>query len=38
MVVDANNTVRYLQVTPELAQLPDMDKAFAVAKSLINQS
>jgi len=38
MVVDANNTVRYLQVTPELAQLPDMDKAFAVAKSLITQS
>jgi thiol peroxidase len=38
IVVDANNTVRYLQVTPELAQLPDMDKAFAVAKSLINQS
>lgn len=35
MVVDANNTVRYLQVTPELTQLPDLDKAFAVAKSLI---
>ena len=35
MVVDANNTVRYLQVTPELVQLPDLEKAFAVAKSLI---
>ncbi len=38
MVVDANNIVRYLQVTPELAQLPDLDKAFAVAKSLITAS
>ena len=28
MVVDAHNTVRYLQITPELAQLPDMDEAF----------
>jgi thiol peroxidase len=35
MVVDAHNTVRYLQVTPELTQLPDLDEAFAVAKSLI---
>ena len=38
MVVDPNNTVRYLQITPELTQLPNMDEAFAVAKSLINQS
>lgn len=38
MVVDAQNTVRYLQVTPELAQLPDLEKAFAVAKSLITAS
>lgn len=35
MVVDAHNTVRYLQVTPELVQLPDLDEAFTVAKSLI---
>ena len=35
MVVDARNTVRYLQVTPELTQLPNLDEAFAVAKSLI---
>jgi thioredoxin-dependent peroxiredoxin len=38
MVIDANNTVRHLQVTPELVQLPDLDKAFAVAKSLITAS
>jgi thiol peroxidase len=38
MVVDAHNTVRYLQVTPELTQLPDLDEAFAVAKSLITAS
>jgi len=38
MVVDAHNTVRYLQITPELTQLPDLDEAFAVAKSLIAAS
>jgi thiol peroxidase len=38
MVVDSHNTVRYLQITPELAQLPNMDEAFAVAKSLITAS
>ena len=38
MVVDAHNTVRYLQITPELTQLPDLDEAFAVAKSLITES
>jgi thiol peroxidase len=25
MVIDAHNTVRYLQITPELAQLPDLN-------------
>jgi thiol peroxidase len=35
MVVDAHNTVRHLQITPELTQLPNLDEAFAVAKSLI---
>ena len=35
MVIDAHNHVRYLQITPELAQLPDMNEAFAVARSLI---
>jgi thiol peroxidase len=38
MVIDAHNTVRYLQITPELAQLPDLDEAFAVAKTLITAS
>jgi thiol peroxidase len=38
MVVDANNTVRYLQITPELAQLPDMEEAFQVARKLITSS
>jgi thiol peroxidase len=38
MVVDAHNIVRYLQITPELVQLPDLDEAFAVAKSLIATS
>ena len=37
MVVDPNNMVRYLQITPELTQLPNLDEAFAVAKSLINK-
>lgn len=35
MVVDASDTVRHLQITPELAQLPDMDEAFQVARKLI---
>lgn len=38
MVIDAHNIVRYLQITPELAQLPDLDEAFAMAKSLITAS
>ena len=38
MVIDAHNQVRYLQITPELAQLPDLNEAFAVAKSLITAS
>ena len=38
MVIDAQNTVRYLQVTPELTQLPNLDEAFAVAKSLVTGS
>jgi thiol peroxidase len=38
MVVDAQNKIRYLQITPELAQLPDMDEAFAFARSLITAS
>ncbi len=38
MVVDAHNKIRYLQITPELAQLPDMDEAFTFARSLITAS
>jgi thiol peroxidase len=34
MVVDKDNVIRYLQVTPELAELPDMEAAFAAAKKL----
>lgn len=34
MVVDPNNIVRYLQITPELGQLPDMEAAFKAARAL----
>lgn len=35
MVVDKDNVIRYLQVTPELAQLPDMEAAFQAANALV---
>ncbi len=35
IVTDKDNVVRYLQVVPEVTQLPDMDAAIAVAKSLL---
>lgn len=38
MVVDKDNKIRYLQITPELAQLPDLDEAFRFAHSLITAS
>lgn len=38
MVVDKNNVIRYLQVAPELTQLPDMDAAFRFARSLAASS
>lgn len=38
MVVDAQNTIRHLQITPELAQLPDLDEAFQVARKLVTSS
>ncbi|HET8721003.1 MAG TPA: thiol peroxidase [Nitrospira sp.] len=38
MVVDAGNTVRHLQITPDLGQLPDMDDAFQVARKLVTTS
>jgi len=34
MVVDKEHVVRYLQITPELAQMPDMEAAFAAARAL----
>jgi thiol peroxidase len=38
LVVDKDNIVRYLQVTPELAQLPDMEEAFKFARKLVTAS
>ncbi len=35
MVVDKDNVIRYMQVTPELAQMPDMDAAFKAAQALL---
>lgn len=34
MVVDKDNVVRYLQVVPELASMPDMDAAFHAARKV----
>ncbi len=33
MVVDSYNVIRYMQITPELAQMPDMDQLFGMAFS-----
>lgn len=38
IIVDKHNIVRYLQITPDLAQLPDMEAAFQFARSLITAS
>lgn len=38
MVVDKGNVIRYLQVTPELAQLPDMEAAFQAANALVRSA
>ncbi len=37
MVVDTDNVIRFMQITPELAQMPDMEEAFKAARSLINK-
>jgi len=37
LVVDGQNVVRHLQVTPDLGHMPDMEKAFQVARSLVNK-
>jgi thiol peroxidase len=34
MVVDKDNMIRYLQVVPELASMPDMDAAFNAARKV----
>jgi thiol peroxidase len=36
IIVDRQGIVRYIQVTPEVASLPDMDAAFAKATELAN--
>ena len=36
LVVDGDNVIRHLQVTPDLGHMPDMEKAFQVARSLVN--
>jgi len=38
MVVDKDNVIQYLQITPELAQMPDMEAAFKAAKGLAEKS
>ncbi|MBL8036065.1 MAG: thiol peroxidase [Nitrospira sp.] len=38
MVIDKTNTIRYLQITPEVAQLPDMEEAFQFARRLVTES
>lgn len=35
MVVDENNVIRYMQITPELANMPDMNAAFRAARALV---
>jgi thiol peroxidase len=37
LVVDGHNVVQHLQVTPDLGHMPDMEKAFQVARSLVNE-
>jgi len=34
MVVDKEGVIRYLEIVPELSELPDMKKAFAFARSI----
>ncbi|MDH5670329.1 MAG: thiol peroxidase [Nitrospira sp.] len=38
MVVDQHNTIRYLQIAPELTDIPDMEAAFRFARLLITAS
>lgn len=34
MVIDKSGTIRYMQVVPEVSHLPDMEKAFSVARQI----
>jgi thioredoxin-dependent peroxiredoxin len=36
IVVDESGTIRHLQVVPEITQMPDMERAFEVANSLVS--
>lgn len=38
LVIDKTNTVRYLQITPEITQLPDMEEAMQFARRLVTES
>jgi len=38
LVVDGHNVIRHLQVTPDLGHMPDMEKAFQVARSLVKEN
>ena len=37
IVTDKEGKVRHLQITPKARELPDMDKAIAVANSLVKK-
>jgi thiol peroxidase len=38
IIVDRGGTVRYIQVVPEITELPDMERAFTKAKELAQES
>ena len=38
LVIDKTNTIRYLQITPEITQLPDMEEALQFARRLVTES
>jgi thiol peroxidase len=38
MVIDKQGIIRYMQVVPEVGHLPDMDKAFAIAREINAES
>ncbi|HMS82808.1 MAG TPA: thiol peroxidase [Nitrospira sp.] len=38
LVVDKMNIIRFIQISPELTQLPDLEEAFQIARRLITES